>query len=58
MASLAATAALPPLLVAQLLAPSPQPGPVRQPAAVPSPPRQERPATLAPETAPTPAAPG
>jgi hemolysin activation/secretion protein len=57
MASLAATAALPPLLVAQLLGPSPQPGPVRLPAAVPSPPRQERPATLPPETAPTPAAP-
>jgi hemolysin activation/secretion protein len=70
MPSLAAAAAISPLLVAQLLGPSPQPGPVRLPAApAPSPP-QERSPTLAPppgstptapataEPAPTPASPG
>ena len=38
-----AVPALAPLLLAQLLAPSPQPGPVRLPAGLPAPPRQERP---------------
>ena len=46
-----ASAALAPLLVAQLLGPSPQPGPVRLPAVSPPSPRQERPATLAPPPA-------
>jgi hemolysin activation/secretion protein len=50
------SAVLAPLLVAQLLAPSPQPGPVRLPAAFPPPPRQERLPSL--ELAPVPASPG
>ncbi len=54
-----ATAALAPLLVAQLLGPSPQPGPVRLPAAPGPAPRLERPPTLEPDPAPvTPAGSG
>ena len=53
-------APLAPLLLAQLLAPSPQPGPVRLPSAAPAPPRQELPPALAPAPPadPTPPAPG
>jgi hemolysin activation/secretion protein len=57
MATLAAATALPPLLVAQLLGPSPQPGPVRLPAAPASPPRQERAPLPAPGPGPAPTAP-
>ncbi|MFM8275617.1 MAG: ShlB/FhaC/HecB family hemolysin secretion/activation protein [Cyanobium sp.] len=44
-------AALAPLLLAQLLAPSPQPGPVRLPTRLPPPPVQNRPPALAPAPA-------